>query len=90
MRSLNLDALNIHLFETIEMLKNNSDPKASENEKIDVETAKTIADIGKVIVDTSKVKVQALAIIAKADNPNITKEVAISTGIINEDIKRLI
>jgi hypothetical protein len=32
MKKLNLDDLNAHLFETIEMLKNNSDKRASENE----------------------------------------------------------
>ena len=34
--------LNNHLFETIEMLKNNSDPKADKCEKMDLDTAKKI------------------------------------------------
>lgn len=60
-----------HLFETIEMLKNNSDPDASDNEKIDIETAKAIGDLGKVIVDAAKTEVQALNIIARHDNDQV-------------------
>jgi len=63
-----LSDLNNHLFEAIEMLKNNSDPNASENEKMDLETAKRIADLGKVIVEGAKVQVQALELISKSDN----------------------
>lgn len=76
-----LDQLNMHLFETIEMLKNNKDENASENEKIDVDTAKTIASLGKVIVDGYKVKVQALGILSKAENPNHVKQVIVDSGI---------
>lgn len=64
---INLDTLNNYLFETIEMLKNNSDPEASDNEKIDVEAAKTIADLGKVAVDGFRVKASVLSMIAKSD-----------------------
>lgn len=63
---INLETLNNYLFETIEMLKNNSDPEASENEKIDVETAKTIAELGKVAVDGFRVKATVLSTIAKS------------------------
>lgn len=82
-----IDALNLHLFEAIEMLKNNKDKKASDNEKIDVETARTIADLGKVIVDGYKVKVQALNILGKADNPNAVKEVIRQSGIAQDNLK---
>lgn len=64
---ISLDALNSQLFETIEMLKNNSDAEASDNEKIDVDSAKIIADIGKVIVDGFRVKASVLSTIAKND-----------------------
>ena len=85
MKQTSLDALNAQLMETIEMLKNNSDPIASANEKIDVETAKTIATIGKVMVDGYRVKAQVLNIISKNDilNKEIT-EAAISGGFIPE------
>lgn len=80
---INLDTLNNYLFETIEMLKNNSDPEASENEKIDVETAKTIADLGKVAVDGFRVKATVLGMIAK--NDTLAKELtsaAVAGGFI--------
>lgn len=83
MKQTSLDALNNQLFETIEMLKNNNDSEASENEKIDIDTAKTIANIGKVIVDGFKVKAQVLGMINKTNDlvPNEIKEIAISSGI---------
>jgi hypothetical protein len=81
-KQINLDALNMHLFETIEMLKNNSDPNASDNEKIDVDTAKTIADLAKVVVDGYKVKAQVLAIVSKSENPELTKGFISQNGML--------
>lgn len=74
--------LNNHLFEAIEMLKNNSDPNASENEKMDLDTAKRIADLGKVIVEGAKVQLQALEIISKSQNPDLASRAMNNTGII--------
>ena len=76
-----------NLFEAIEMLKNNSDPNASANEKIDVNTAKTIADLGKVVIEGYKVKAQVLNIMAKTDNPNSTKQLLGGTGIISQELQ---
>nr|DAL35599.1 MAG TPA_asm: hypothetical protein [Caudoviricetes sp.] len=89
MSRISIDRLNEHLFETIEMLKNNNDPNASENEKIDIETAKTIADLAKVSVEGFKVKAQALSMLAKTDNPSATKDALIASGIAPEvkDVK---
>lgn len=89
MSKLTIDKLNEHLFEAIEMLKNNSDPNASPNEKIDIETAKTIADLGKVAVEGFKVKAQALSMLARTDNPKTTKEALVASGIVPEinDVK---
>ena len=89
MSKLTIDKLNEHLFEAIEMLKNNSDPNASPNEKIDIETAKTIADLGKVAVEGFKVKAQALSMLARTDNPKTTKEALVASGIVLEinDVK---
>ena len=67
MKQISIDALNNHLFETIEMLKNNNDPNASQNEKMDIETAKTIANLGKVVVEGYKVKANVLQIISSND-----------------------
>jgi hypothetical protein len=70
MTQISLDALNNHLFETIEMLKNNSDPIASDNEKIDIKTAKAIAELGKIIVEGFKVKAHVLNMIKNAGDLN--------------------
>lgn len=78
---ISIDNLNVHLFETIEMLKNNNDKEASDCEKIDIDTAKAIADLGKVIIDGYKVKAQALNILSKADNPNHVKQIILESGI---------
>jgi len=58
-----------HLFETIERLKANNDPSASENERIDLATAKAINQAAATIIESAKVEVEFLAIIAKAENP---------------------
>ena len=87
MKQTSLDALNNKLFETIEMLHNNTDPNASPQERIDVDIAKTIADLGKVIVDGYKVKAQVLNMMVKNGNMGDAdiKMIAIEAGInINE------
>lgn len=66
--------------ETIEMLKNNSDPVASANEKIDVQSAKTIADLGKVMVEGYKVKANVLNIISRSDTLSKELTLAASSG----------
>lgn len=86
MKQINLDSLNIQLFETIEMLKNNKLSEASDNEKIDIETAKVIVGLGKVIVDTYKVKAQVLNMMNKSYEPSELKQLAIDSGI-NSDLK---
>ena len=68
MKQTNLEALNVHLFEAIEMLKNNNDPKASSNEKIDLDTARAITSLGKVIVEGYKVRAQVLGILSDKTN----------------------
>ena len=91
MKQISIDALNSHLFETIEMLKNNNDPKASKNEKIDNETARTIAELGKQIVDGYKVKVQVLNLISRSENPKEVSNIAIDEGLIEktDDVLKL-
>lgn len=76
-----IDDLNNHLFETIEMLKNNSDSTASPNEKIDIETAKTIAVLAKNVVEGYKVKANVLQTMSKAENPNLVKSFYANMGI---------
>jgi len=50
-RKNRMEDLRDHLFETIELLK---DPES----EMDVQKAKTIADIGRVLVDSAKVEVE--------------------------------
>jgi hypothetical protein len=80
-KRISIDDINLHLAETIEMLKNNSSEEASPNEKIDVETAKTIAELSKVVIDGYRVKAQVLGIISKTENPSIVKELAETSGL---------
>jgi len=75
--------LNNHLFESIEMLKNNSDPEASENEKMDLNTAKRIAELGKVIIEGAKVQVQAMELLKNSENPDATQKFIKDSGIID-------
>ena len=89
MKQISIDALNMHLFETIEGLKNNSDPLASPNEKIDIDTAKAIGDIGKVIVDGYKVKAQVLHLLSRSENPTNTKALAEGLGIFDNENSNL-
>lgn len=83
-----IDALNNHLFEAIEGLKNNSDPIADEWEKMDLQTAKAIAELGKVIIENYKLKFQTISMLAKADNPQEYKRAVIEAGFV-EEIKEL-
>ena len=84
-KQTSIDRLNEHLFETIEMLKNNNDQEASDCEKIDVENAKTIVDVGKVIIDGYKVKAQVLNMMRNAENPNLLKNSIVQSGIITDE-----
>lgn len=84
-KQISIDKLNEHLFESIEMLKNSSDPNADPNEKIDVNTAKAIADLGKVVIEGYKVKAQVLGMMRNTENPKLMKETICSSGIITDE-----
>lgn len=82
-----MDDLRNHLFETIEMLKNNSDPKASPNEKMDVETARQIAETAQVIINSRKTEVDLIGIIAKSPNYSLAQKLADSTKMLSGEPK---
>lgn len=84
-RQISIDKLNEHLFESIEMLKNSSDPNADANEKIDVNTARAIADLGKVVIEGYKVKSQVLNMIKNTDNPKAMQQTICQSGIITDE-----
>ncbi|KAA6351239.1 hypothetical protein EZS27_001385 [termite gut metagenome] len=85
--STDLDKIIAHMDESMWMLKNNNDPKASANEKMDVEMAKAMANLGKVAVEGYKVKALALGIMSRADNPATTKQLLLESGIANDESK---
>ena len=74
MSKTSMEDLRGHLFETIERLLLSNDPGADDKERIDVETAKAIADVAQVAVNSAKVQVDALKIIAGAQNPDMARE----------------
>lgn len=80
MKKTSLNDLNDHLFETIERLLLRNDPDADECEKIDIETAKAVADIGDVIVRSAKLHVDALKSISFSQNPQMVKEFLSKSG----------
>ena len=77
-----MDDLRNHLFETIEMLKNNSDPQASPNEKISIENAKQITETAQVIINSRKIEVDLIGIMSKAPNYSIAQKLASNTNMI--------
>jgi len=82
MSKFSIDALNVHMFETIEMLKNASDPLASPSEKITIETARAIAETGKVIIEGFKIKAQVLSIVVN-NKTGQALQIAESAGIVD-------
>lgn len=90
MKATSIDALNASLMETIEMLKNNRDDRASDNEKIDVETARAIAMLAKTVVEGYKVKAQVLNMMRNADNPRLLSERATSAGVLEIESNKIL
>lgn len=83
-KSLSLDALKSHLFETLEGVKNLSDPEASENEKVSLDQAKQIVDISGKIIDICKVQIDALKIISGMDDVANFRSIATAIGVADD------
>ena len=79
MKNNDLTALRNHMFEVIERLQLSNDPNADEKEKIDINTAKAISNAASVIVQSAKVEIEFLKIIAKNDNPGAVESAAQKT-----------
>lgn len=87
---MSLETLKSHLFETLEGLKNLSDPEASENEKIGIDQAKQIVDVSGKIIDIYKVQLEGISLAAKLDNISSANSIVTSLGIVDEQsIKQL-
>ncbi len=80
MKQTSIDELKRHLFESIEMLKNQNDPKADACEKMDVKTAREVANTAQTIISIYKIELQAVNMLAKADNPVAANKLLISAG----------
>ena len=81
---MSLEALKSHLFETLEGLKNLSDPEASENEKIGIDQAKQIVDVSGKIIDIYKVQLEGISLASKLDNIGSANSIVTSLGIVDE------
>ena len=88
--NMSLETLKSHLFETLEGLKNLSDPEASENEKIGIDQAKQIVDVSGKIIDVYKVQLEGISLAAKLDNISSANSIVTSLGIVDDQsIKQL-
>ena len=83
--NMSLETLKGHLFETLEGLKNLSDPEASENEKIGIDQAKQIVDVSGAIIDIYKLQVEAIKSFAHKDNIARPGEMMADMGIVEEN-----
>ena len=81
---MSLETLKSHLFETLEGLKNLSDPEASENEKIGIDQAKQIVDVSGKIIDIYKVQLEGISLATKLDNIGSANSIVTSLGIVDE------
>lgn len=67
MKETNLESLKLHLFETLEGVKNQNDDQASACEKVSLEQAKAIVDVADAIIDIYKVQVDAIKVVSNMD-----------------------
>jgi len=65
MKNISLSDLRMHLFDVIERLKESGDPDADPKDTIDVQTAKAINQTAQSIINSAKVEVEALKLIAE-------------------------
>ena len=83
--NMSLETLKSHLFETLEGLKNLSDPEASENEKVGIDQAKQIVDVSGAIIDIYKLQVEAIKSFAHKDDIARPGEMMADMGIVEEN-----
>ena len=82
---MSLETLKSHLFETLEGLKNLSDPEASENEKIGIDQAKQIVDVSGAIIDIYKLQVEAIKSFTHKDDITRPGAMMADMGIVDEN-----
>ena len=84
-KNLSLEALKAHLFETLEGVKNLSDDRADDCEKVSIDQAKQIVDIADSIIDIYKTQVDALKTFAQMDNVASQGQLMVGMGIISQE-----
>lgn len=88
--NLNLESLKAHLFETLEGVKNQNDPEASDCEKVSIEQAKTIVEVADSIIDIYKVQVDALKSVMKMDHLGSPENLLVAMGVTgSEEVKMI-
>ena len=88
--NMSLEALKAHLFETLEGVKNNSDPDADPCEKVTPQEAKCIVNIANSIIEIYKTQVDAVRIFTGMDHVNSQGTLMVGMGIINEEEQKVI
>ena len=88
--NMSLETLKSHLFETLEGLKNLSDPEASENEKVGIDQAKQIVDVSGAIIDIYKLQIEAIKSFTHKDDIARPGAMMADMGIVEDNnVKRL-
>lgn len=82
---MSLETLKSHLFETLEGLKNLSDPEASENEKVGIDQAKQIVDVSGAIIDIYKLQIEAIKSFTHKDDIARPGAMMADMGIVEEN-----
>jgi len=82
--NLSLERLKSHLFETLEGVKNLSDPHASDNEKINIEQAKSIVEISGKIIDIYKTQLDGMNVLSKVTNYKNAASIMVQAGIVDD------
>ena len=82
---MSLETLKSHLFETLEGLKNLSDPEASENEKVGIDQAKQIVDVSGAIIDIYKLQIEAIKSFTHKDDIARPGAMMVDIGIVEEN-----
>jgi len=88
--NIGLEALKSHLFETLEGVKNLSDPEADACEKVSIEQAKQIVGISNSIIEIYKTQVDAMRTITNMDRSASAGAVLTDLGIIAPENRKLI
>lgn len=89
-KNVDLEMLKRHLFETLEGIKNQNDPEASECEKLSVDQAKAIVTVADSIIDIYKVQVDAFKTVVNMDHLNNPEQILVEMGVAgSEEIKMI-